>query len=174
MFAGVVAAAALCVASGAEGRHQAESCVTRLLQPPTRGKFFFIENPGRLNDNQGKGGQEILTFLKYRAVPGCDALERRGSYRLQEKRRGQPWTFPYTPVWFPESGAREPNGANEFGFEDGNSAGTAPATCVGGARPIYRLQVRTRVIRAATGKVAATSPTTTLSIPYKPRNAARC
>jgi hypothetical protein len=180
-----VATAALCLAlfaalaasqaaPAAAAGNEEEGCVEKLLNPPRPTAELFVESPGRLPGGGGAGQKIVLNF-EYAPVVGCDSLERIPFVRLQWKRAGAPWEFlDPSGAWRPfgptdASGAR----ADTFGATIGATRADL-ARCEGGARPRFRVMVKSRARNSATGRTLGTSPTTIHPVPYSPASAGSC
>lgn len=174
LLAGVFLAALM--AGAHPGRADATSaCVGKLLQAPTKGKYFKIERPGRKANDAGSGGQEMLLFLKFGAVPHCESYGRTVQMKEEIKRAGRPWRSPAEGKYWANAttGLKGTTGAMEPG-ELMPALTEYMATCEGGRRPRFRVAVRVQVKLVRTRKVVATSPVTHLRVAYKPTSASHC
>lgn len=130
--------------AGASGAKQA--CIQKLSKPP-HGAHGKMIHPGTLY-------QETLVRAKYGGVEGCDNWQRVAKYRDQLKRNGH-WINPVNPIWysaeFPTSHSNDPHSLTITDFATTDSIDN----CVGGHREPARVELRSFVRNAATGKIAA-------------------
>jgi hypothetical protein len=134
-------ATATASASGAK-----QACIRKLSKPP-HGAHGKMTHPGTLH-------QETLLRAKYGAVKGCDAWQRVAKYREQIKRGGR-WINPIGPTWysaeFPSSHSNDRHSLTITNFATTDSSDK----CVHGRRERARVQLRSFVRNAHTGKIVA-------------------
>jgi len=153
-------------------------CVEELLRPPHEGALgTYIEHPGRKPDAGGSGGQELVIHIQYRAVSGCEKYGRTSEIKLEMKQRGESsWSTP-PPLRFWDHVTQGVSARSREGFEGGLGIPYEPylpSSCVDGARPRYRVAIKTAAKLIGSKKTLGTSPITYLPVAYKPAGAAHC